>query len=173
MISTFDILNGCCICFFGVMGSPPFSSAECLLFIMVPFSAEGSSCHFVSTRTIPIDRPFLLFPRHAFSSFQGRSFFQPCFCFFSRSCRIVSVVLAYFSRLLLPAISSLFLGKVRTLLQFLRNTAALNALFTEEGCALNALFYGGRVCIKCLVLQREKTVSWFACTHMITRIKFW
>ncbi len=49
----------------------------------------------------------------------------------------------------------------------------LNALFTEEGCALNALFYGGRVCIKCLVLRREKTVLWFACTHMVTRIKLW
>ena len=50
---------------------------------------------------------------------------------------------------------------------------ALNALFMEEGCALNALFYGGRVYIKCLVLRREKTVLWFACTHMITRIKLW
>jgi hypothetical protein len=45
-------------------------------------------------------------------------------------------------------------------MEFLRNMAALNALF-----------YGDRVCIKCLVLRRERTVSWFACTHMVTRIK--
>ena len=112
---------------------PLYSSAECLPFIMTSFSAGGSSCHFVSTRTIPIDKPFLLFPRHVFSSFQGRSFFQPCFCFFSRSYRIVSVILAYFCRLFSSAISSLFLGKARTLMEFLRNTTALNALF-----------YGGR-----------------------------
>jgi hypothetical protein len=96
---------------------------------MALFSAGGSSCHFVSTRTISIGRQFLLFPRHTFSSFQGRSFSRPYFCFFSCSCRIVSVILAYFSRLLSSAISSLFLRKARILMEFLSNMAALNALF--------------------------------------------
>ena len=36
------------------------------------FSAGRSSCHFVRTRAISIDRPFLLFPRHIFSSFSRR-----------------------------------------------------------------------------------------------------
>ena len=115
IISTFDVLNGYCIGFFSVMGSPsPLFFYWVPPFYNGPFFRGGSSCHFISTRTIPIDRPFLLFPRHAFSSFQGKSFFQPCFRFFSRSCRIVSVILAYFSRLLSSAISLLFLGKVRT-----------------------------------------------------------
>ena len=44
--------------------------AECLSsFFMALFSARGSSCHFVRTRTISIDRPFLLFLRLIFSSF--------------------------------------------------------------------------------------------------------
>ena len=68
-----------------------------------------------------------------FPLFQGRSFFRPYFCFFSCSYHIFSMILAYFSRLLLSAISSLFLGKVRTLMEFLRNTVALNGLFTRKG----------------------------------------
>jgi hypothetical protein len=44
------------------------------------------------------------------------------------------MILAYFSRLLSSAISSLFLEKTRTLMEFIE----------EHGLALNALFYGGR-----------------------------
>jgi hypothetical protein len=44
--------------------------AECLPpFIMAFFSAGGSSYYFVRTKTISIDRPFLLFLIHIFSSF--------------------------------------------------------------------------------------------------------
>ena len=83
--------------------------------------------------------------------FQGENFFRPYFYSFSCSRHIVCMILGYFSRLLLSAISSLFLGKARILMEFIE----------EHGC------------IKCLVLRRKKTVSWFACTHMVTRIKLW
>ena len=130
-------------------------------FIMAIFSAEGSYSHFVSTRTISIGRPFLLFPRHTFSSFQGRSFFQPYFCFFSRSRRIVSVILAYFPA---PFIYNIIIisweGK------------GINGVLEEHGC-IKCLVYGERVCIKYLVLRKEKIVSWFVCAHMVTRIKLW
>jgi hypothetical protein len=61
------------------------------------------------------------------------------------------MILAYFSKLLSYAISSLFLGKARALMEFIE----------KHGC------------IKCLGLRRKKIVSWFACTHMVTRIELW
>ena len=62
-------LEGCCIGL-SVLYVVLLLSTECLPpFIMAFFSAGGSSCHFVMTRVISIDIPFLLFPRHIFSSF--------------------------------------------------------------------------------------------------------
>jgi hypothetical protein len=56
------------------------------------------------------------------------------------------MILAYFSRLLSSAISLLSFGKARALMEL-----------AEE-----------HSCIKFLGLWRKKTISWFACTHMVT-----
>jgi hypothetical protein len=68
--------GGCCIGLF-VLYVVLLLPAECLPpFIMALFSAERNSCHFVRTRAISIDKPFLLFPRHIFSSFSRQKLFS-------------------------------------------------------------------------------------------------
>ena len=128
---------------------PLYSSAECLPFIMAPFSARGRSCHFVRTRTIPIDRPFLLFPRHAFFLFSRQKLLSTMllllFTFFPYRQRDFGLLFQAPFTYNIIIISwkgeeiNGVLEKHGCIKWF-----ALNVLFTEEGCALNALFYGER-----------------------------
>jgi hypothetical protein len=138
--------------FFGVMRSVVASCGVPSPFYNGPFfPLEGAPVTSLGQGPSPLTDHFCSSQDTSFPLFQGRNFFRPYFCSFSCSRRIVCMILAYFSRLLSSAISSLFLGKARTLMEFIE----------EHGC------------IKCLVLRRKKTVSWFACTHMVTRIKLW
>ena len=107
-------------------------------FIMTLFSTGGSSCHFISTRTISIGRPYPLFLRHIFSSFSRQ--------------KLLSVILLLLFMFLLYCqhdFSLLF----QTL--FICNIIIIswegediNGFLEEHGCikwfTLNALFYGGR-----------------------------
>ena len=116
-----------------------FLPAKCLSpFIMALFSTRGSSCHFVSTRTISIGRPFLLFLRHIFSSF-------------SRQKLLLTILLLLF--MFQPYCQRDFVLLFQA--SFICNIIIIswegediNGVLEEHGCvkwfALNALFYGGR-----------------------------
>ena len=129
-----------------------FFPAECLPpFIMAISPLEGAPITSLGQRPFPLADHFFSSQDTSFPLFHDRNFFRPYFCFFLCSRRIVCMILAYFFRLLSSVISSLFLRKARTLIEFIEEHS----------------------CIKCLGLRRKKTVSWFACTHMVTRIELW
>jgi hypothetical protein len=148
----FGVLEGCCIGFWCYALCCFFFPAECLRpFIVAISPLEGAPVISLGQRPSPLTDHFCFSQNTSFPLFHGRNFFRSYFCFFSCSRHIVCMILAYFSRLLSSAISSLFLRNVRTLMEFI-----------EE-----------HDCIKCLGLRRKKTVSWFACTYMVTRIELW
>ena len=142
--------------FFGGICSIVSSSRVPSPFYNSPFfPLEGALVTSLGQESSPLTNHFCSSQDKSFPLFQGKNFFQPYFYSFSCSRRIVCMM-AYFSRLFSSAISSLFLGKTRTLIEFIE----------EHGCIKIP-------CIKCLVLRRKKTVLWFVCAHMVTRIKFW
>ena len=148
----FGVSEGCCIGFWCYALCCCFFPEECLPpFIIAIYPLEGASVTSLGQRPSLLIDHFCSSQDTSFPLFHGRNFFWPYFYFFSFSRHIVCMILVYFSRLLSSAISSLFLRKARTLMEFIE----------EHGC------------IKCLGLRRKKTVSWFACTHMVTRIKLW
>jgi hypothetical protein len=125
--------------FFGVMRSVVASCGVSSPFYSSPFfPLEGAPVTSLGQGSSPLTDHFCSSQDRSFPLFSRQKLLSAILLLLFMFLPYVCMILAYFSRLLSSAISSLFLGKARKLIEFIEEHDCIICL------ELNALFYRGR-----------------------------